>query len=149
MKSLFNPNDNNELIERLEKLTPNSAALWGKMNVAQMLSHLQEPIKVATGEAKLKHSLLGMVFGRMAKKKMLAQENFSKNLPTAPTFIRKGEFDFEQEKATTISLIKNFAVKGPGVLSKNPHPFFGKMTVEEWDTLGWKHIDHHLKQFGV
>jgi hypothetical protein len=149
MPSLFNNDDNNELIGRIECLTSNTPAQWGKMNAAQMISHLQEPMKVATGEAKLKHSLIGILFGRMAKKKMMKPGPFSKNLPTAPTFLRKDERDFEKEKAITVSLIKQFADKGPDVLSKNPHPFFGKMTVEEWDTLGWKHIDHHLTQFGV
>lgn len=149
MKSLFNPNDNKELIERIEKLTPQTPAQWGKMNVAQMLSHLQEPIKVAFGDAKLKHSFIGKLFGRMAKKKMLKQDEFSKNLPTAPTFLRKDERDFNVEKAITISLIQRFNKDGPDVLTKDPHPFFGKLTTEEWDVLGWKHVDHHLRQFGV
>ncbi len=34
-------------------------------------------------------------------------------------------------------------------LSKDPHPFFGNLNSEEWDTLNWKHLDHHLRQFGV
>ena len=149
MPSLFNREDNNQLIERINRLSADTPRQWGKMNAAQMISHLQEPMKVATGEARLKHSLIGILFGRIAKKKMMKPGPFSKNLPTAPTFLRKDERDFEKEKVITVSLIKQFANEGSDILSKNPHPFFGKMTVEEWDTLGWKHIDHHLTQFGV
>jgi len=38
---------------------------------------------------------------------------------------------------------------GTAGVTKDPHPFFGKMNIAEWDGLTWKHIDHHLKQFGV
>jgi hypothetical protein len=29
------------------------------------------------------------------------------------------------------------------------HFIFGAMTMEQWNALQWKHIDHHLRQFGV
>ncbi len=149
MKSLFNAEDNNELIERIERLTPNCAAKWGKMNVAQMLSHLQRTDKIAFGEAKLKHSLIGILFGRMAKRQMMKAETFKQNLPTAPSFLRKDERNFEVEKMKLIEMVKDFTRKGPQALTKDAHPFFGKLTTEEWDVLGWKHLDHHLRQFGV
>ena len=149
MKSLFNPEDNNELVQRIERLTPTSPAQWGKMNVAQMLSHLQEPIKIAFGEVKLKQSLVGVLFGRMAKKKMMKGDTLTKNLPTAPSFIRKDDRNFEKEKTQLVSYVKAFVTKGPDGLTKDTHPFFGKLTTTEWDVLGWKHIDHHLRQFGV
>ncbi|HEX8334365.1 MAG TPA: DUF1569 domain-containing protein [Segetibacter sp.] len=149
MKSLFNTGDNNELIQRIERLTPNSPAEWGKMNVAQMLSHVQEPIKIAFGEVKLKQSFIGILFGRMAKKKMLQGEGLTKNLPTAPSFLRKDDRNFEEEKSKLISYVKAFATKGADGITKDTHPFFGKLTTTEWDVLGWKHLDHHLRQFGV
>ncbi|MEP6513238.1 MAG: DUF1569 domain-containing protein [Parafilimonas sp.] len=30
---------------------------------------------------------------------------------------------------------------------ETPHPFFGKLKAEEWRTLTYKHLDHHLRQF--
>jgi len=63
MQSIFNATDNAEFIERINKLTPSSPALWGKMNVSQMLVHCQVIIQVALGELRLKRNLLGFLFG--------------------------------------------------------------------------------------
>lgn len=72
-----------------------------------------------------------------------------KNAPTAPGFVIKDERDEEKEKQNLIVAINNFSEKGKARQLGDKHPFFGKMTHEEWDTLQWKHLDHHLKQFGV
>ena len=150
MKSLFNAIDNNEIINRIEKLTPSSKAEWGKMTVSQVLEHCQQPLKVAFNELKLKRSLVGILFGKMAKKQLTVNDDpFKKNLPTAKQFIIKDQPDFNKAKAKLISLVKMFAEKGPEGISKHPHPFFGHMTVHEWNKLMFKHLDHHLRQFGV
>jgi len=149
MKSVFNPSVTKEIIDRIESLTPDAQAEWGKMNVAQMLAHAQEPLKVACGELKLKRGFIGILFGSLAKKSLLKKEPFKKHLPTDPNFIVKDNRNFEEEKDKLISLVNRFAKDGPEGITKDPHPFFGKLTVEEWDTLQWKHLDHHLRQFGV
>ncbi len=85
MKSLFNPKDNKEYIDRINNLNPQSKAQWDKMNAAQMLAHTQVPFNVATGEARLKRGLLGILFGKMAKKKYLT-EALGKNKKAQKTF---------------------------------------------------------------
>ncbi|GAC1382034.1 MAG: hypothetical protein NVSMB45_07710 [Ginsengibacter sp.] len=149
MSSIFSQGHSAELVARLNKLTPESKAKWGKMNVSQMLAHLQQPLKLTLGEKKLKRSLVGFLFGKMAKKKMLGEAGFSKNLPTVPSFIIKVPRNFEQERTTTIEYLTRLTSGGPDVLTREAHPFFGKMTENDWDKLNWKHIDHHLRQFGV
>jgi hypothetical protein len=149
MANLFNPSDAQIIIDRIERLKPDSAARWGKMSVSQMLAHIQQPIRVSTGELKLKQSFVGMLFGRIAKKKMLAQESFNRGLPTAPQFVIKHNPDFEEERNRTIAMIKDFSTRGEQGLTKDAHPFFGRMNNEEWIRLNWMHLDHHLKQFGV
>lgn len=149
MKSLFNTPDNNEIIHRINQLTPETKSVWGKMRVNQMVAHCQIPIRVAFGEMKLKRGLVGILFGGMAKKQLLKPEPFKKNMPTAPSFIVRTNTAFEEEKNKLLALVKRFVEKGHGVISNETHPFFGKLTVVEWDTLQWKHLDHHLRQFGV
>ncbi len=134
---------------RIEALQPDSKALWGKMNVAQMLSHLQVPLQGALGEVKLKRTLIGYLFGGIAKKQMVNEKPFKQNLPTDPAFIRKDDRDFYLEKSKLLDGIDKFVAVGPKGLSREPHPFFGKLSPEEWSVLMWKHIDHHLRQFGV
>jgi hypothetical protein len=149
MPSIFNAEDLQTMIARINRLTPNSPALWGKMNASQMLAHLQEPMKAMTGEVKLKHSFIGILFGGIAKRQMLSGKPFKKNLPTDPSFLMKDPKDFETEKAKVTALLHDIQQAGSAGVTKEPHSFFGKMPPQEWDSLTWKHVDHHLQQFGV
>ncbi len=148
MKSIFNAKDNAEFIQRIDKLSPASQALWGKMNVSQMLTHCQAPIKIAVNELELKRSLMGILFGRIARKQLTGSQPFKRNLPTFKEAKITGERDFNTEKRALTELINRF-VAGPGIVTKKPHPFFGPLTIDEWDILQVKHLDHHLRQFGV
>lgn len=146
---MFSTLDNQEIIERLNKLSADTKPIWGKMTVAQMLAHSQTTLEVALGERKLKGGLIGFLFGRIAKKKLGGDRPFKQNLPTAPSFIVKDERNFEVEKNKLQSLVQRFGTTDPEEIAQSPHPFFGKMNKEEWDNLQWKHLDHHLRQFGV
>lgn len=148
MGSLFNAEDNNSIQERINKLTPDSKPLWGKMNVSQMLAHLQPTMLVSFGELDLKGGLMGFLFGKMAKKKIVTEEPFKQNIPTLKQF-KVVPGDFETEKNTLLSYVNRLKTEGPKIFTTKPHPFFGKLTVEEWNMLQWKHLDHHLRQFGV
>jgi len=150
MISLFNHSDNTEIITRVNKLKADSKALWDKMQVHQMLAHLQQPLKVAFGEAKPKRSFISFIFGGIAKKRLLnGDTQLPQKIPTDKTFLITTHPDFEVEKNKLISYVKRFAGQGKKAISKNEHPFFGKMTPEDWDRLQAKHLDHHLRQFGV
>ena len=148
MNSLYDPAYNKEMIERIRKVNSNAKSGWGKMSVAQMVVHAQKPFQVAFEELKLKRGLIGMLFGGMAKKKLVGPDPFGKNLPTAKDFKITGQPDFEKEKMNLINYVEQFSKKGPTGITLEPHPFFGKMTAGEWDTLMMKHLDHHLRQFG-
>jgi hypothetical protein len=147
MKSLFNTSDSSKIIERIENLKPDSQAQWGKMRVDQMLAHCQAPFKVAFAELPLKRGLIGVLFGGMAKKQLAGPKPFKPNLPTHPKFVVADQRVFNDEKGKLILYIKRFNAPSAIVLDK--HPFFGKMNPQEWDNLMWKHLDHHLRQFGA
>lgn len=149
MKSLFEPEVTREIVDRINRLTAGTRPLWGKMRVEQMLAHMQPPLRVALGEEKLKKGLMGFLFGRIAKKQLVKESPFKKNLPTAPSFIVKEEKNFEEEKSRVIDLVQRFAKEPTEKLDTRVHPFFGKLTADEWNILHWKHLDHHLRQFGV
>lgn len=88
MKSFFNVSDHNELIDRINKLRKETKGEWGKMTVSQMLAHCQVPLSVAIGETKLKRGLFGILFGRIAKKQLVKQEDFKKkNYPLHPALL--------------------------------------------------------------
>jgi hypothetical protein len=134
------------IISRIGKLKPDATAQWGKMNASQMMAHCQAQMRVALGDEKLPHSFMGKLFGWLAKKSLIDTKPFSKNLPTAPSFLVKHQPDFETEKNNLVNMITRFRESS---ITKDPHPFFGKLTFDEWSKGTWKHLDHHLKQFGV
>ena len=147
LKDLFDSGVKREIVERINKLSPQSQPQWGKMNVAQMLAHLQMPMGSAQGIHKLPRTLFGKIVGRFAKPVFYGDKPFKRNLPTDPSFVMtRAQKDFEKERQGLIIMIQNF--KEENILNKT-HPFFGKLTVEQWSRGTWKHLDHHLQQFGV
>jgi hypothetical protein len=149
MESIFEPGSSAAILQRIDRLYPDAAAQWGKMNVSQMLAHCQVPLQVGLGEKQLKQSLVGKLFGRMAKKQMLKEGFFKKNLPTDASFVVKDARDFEKEKQLLKIFVQRFAEADTTAMVQRRHSFFGKMTRDEWGVLTWKHLDHHLRQFGA
>ena len=149
MKNLFDQEAYDEVLRRLELLQSDSPARWGKMNVSQMMAHCIVPIKVALGEQQVKRTLVGLMFGKMGKRMVLKDEPFRQGLPTDPSFVIKYQPDFNEKKQELKTSIEKLLTTDKKAMEQRPHPFFGRMTIEEWGTLGYKHLDHHLRQFGV
>ena len=149
MSSIYNKSDNDLVIERINKLTPESQRLWGKMTVDQMLSHCQAPFDFTFGNTPMKANFFMRLIGKMLKGKVLGGTDFKKDSPTAPSFIRTGNYDFEETKKGLIERINVFSNLGQDAIKTTNHPFFGEMNYDEWSKLHTMHLDHHLKQFGV
>ena len=149
MKSLFDKECYEEITHRLNTLTPASQRQWGKMDPAQMLAHCKAAFTVPLSDQKIPRSFLGLLVGWMVKAKLYNDSPWKKNLPTAPNFIIKGDRDFEKEKQELFVLIDQFYTGGPANVGKFPHPMFGTYTSEQWGQSMYKHLDHHLRQFGV
>ena len=49
-RTIFAAADLNALLERLNRLTPDAKALWGKMTAPQMICHVSDSIRVCVGE---------------------------------------------------------------------------------------------------
>jgi hypothetical protein len=112
-----------------------------------MMKHTNDTMIVAFGEKTLKINFLMRFLGRMMKNKVFNSE-FQKNSPTAPEFIYKENFNFETVQKELIDNFSRFA-SGHEAIKVTDHPFWGKMTFEDWDKLMWNHMDHHLRQFGA
>ncbi len=146
MKTVFDKSTRDQLITRIEKLTENSTAQWGKMNVSQMVKHCSQWDEMALGKTKYKQSFLGKLFGKMALRDMMKDKPMKKNLPTVPSFIIKDNTDVAAEKRKWIQLLHEYEYfSNDGFI----HPFFGVMTKENTGNVVYKHADHHLRQFGA
>lgn len=147
MKSLFEDTTYLETKKRLNKLEPTIEPKWGKMSLGQMLHHCQKPLELALQKEdfQLKPNLLAKWF---FKKALYNDKPWSKGLPTPKSFKVVTKRDFVTEKTQLESLITEFHNKKE--LAEWPaHPVFGKFTPEQWGKMQYKHLDHHLRQFGV
>jgi hypothetical protein len=149
MKNLFDKDTYAEITSRINALTPQSQRQWGKMDVAQMLAHCKEAFKVPLSDKKMPRMFMGILIGWAFKKKLHNESPWKQNLPTAPNFIIKDSRDFEKEKQELMDLINQFHNGGLNKVGRFPHPMFGTFTTEQWGKSMYKHLDHHLMQFGV
>jgi hypothetical protein len=119
------------------------------MSAAQAVGHCAAGLEWAVGDTVPPRMLLGRIIGRMVKPMLLRNEEpMRRNSPTVKSLVVKDERDLRTEQARLCRLIDRFAANGPGGCTTHPHSFFGRLTPEEWATLMYKHLDHHLRQFG-
>jgi hypothetical protein len=150
MKSLFEATTVKEVKERISRLGPGSERQWGTMTAAQALAHCSGAMEWAVGDSRPKQMLIGRIIGRMIKGKVLQEgEPMRRNSPTAKTLIVRDDRDLEAEQRRLIALIDRFAAGGAKGCTTHPHTFFGPLKPDEWANLMYKHLDHHLGQFGA
>ncbi len=151
IKNIFDKHVSDVIIHRIHQLTPTTQPNWGIMSVDQMLAHCivtylytyhQEQFKKPNAIKKffLKTFVKGFVTG---------EKPYQKSLRTAPEFIMKVNKDFEKEKPLLINYINKSQQLGTQHFEGLENFSFGKMTSKEWNNLFFKHLDHHLTQFGV
>lgn len=145
---LLQPKAYNALLERLATLSPSSRALWGTMDVAQMLAHVGAFIELAASDEKVMQMVLGRIFGPFGKRQILTT-GIPKNAPTIPGIKVSGQRDFDAEKERVSRGLERFYEGGEAGITRQPHPFWGRLTPNEWARLQYVHLDHHFKQFGV
>lgn len=145
---LFQPGAYHELLGRLDHLSPASQRRWGQMDVAQMLAHVALNLERAMSNKPVTQTVMGRIFGPFVKRKILA-EGLSKNTPTAPSYKITDERQFQCEQQAAQTQLQRFFEGAERGATRQPHPFFGRMTPHEWARLQSLHLDHHLKQFGV
>jgi hypothetical protein len=150
MKSLFESGCIDEVQQRLSRLQPDQPRQWGAMNPAQMLAHCSLGLEMAAGEIRPPRALMGRILGPVVKPIAFREkEPMRRNSPTSKELVIKGDRDFETERKRLSGLIDRFAAAGPAGCTAHPHAFFGSLTPDEWAVLMYKHLDHHLRQFGA
>lgn len=149
MKSIFNADDNAELVTRINQLGPCTKAQWGKMDVAQMMTHCTAAMNMAFGLSKCHRHWIGVLFGNISKRRVLKTNQLDRNIPAYIAMRVEHACDFEEAKKNFLNIIEFAFEEGETKLVKYPHPYFHKFKAGEWCQLNWKHLDHHLRQFGV
>ena len=150
MKNVFDQNDVNEVIERINKLSPETKALWGKMSVSQMLAHCNVTYEMAYENIHPEpNSFVKLILKLFVKSSVVNETPYKKSSQTAPAFIIKEEKDFAKEKERLISYIKKTYELGASHFDGRKSLSFGALNKTEWNNMFYKHLDHHLSQFGA
>ncbi|WP_370589864.1 DUF1569 domain-containing protein [Rufibacter sp. LB8] len=135
---------------RINRLEPDSRPLWGKMTVGQMLAHCNVMYEMAFEQKHPRPSfLMRLLLKLVVKQAVVGPKPYPKNSRTAPVFLMKETKDFAQEKARLTAYIQQTQQLGEAYFEGKPSLSFGELTAQEWNTMFYKHLDHHLQQFGV
>lgn len=146
-KSLWDARARDELLDRLERLSPDALPRWGRMNAPQMLAHLAKWMQMAEGALETGTYRLPVRYPPL-KQLLIYWLPWPKGVPTAPELICTDHFDWAIERAAVRQLIRSFEKRDPEA-AWPLHPAFGKMSSKAWGVLGYRHTDHHFRQFGI
>jgi hypothetical protein len=149
MKNLFEKESAEELLLRIDGLQPATQRQWGKMDVAQMMAHCSAALDMASGKLVLPRLFIGRLLGSFVRPIYSNEKPFSKSSPTDPKLVVSNQRDFQKEKDQLKVKVREFQEGGEAKCTRHPHPFFGSLTPYEWGRGMYKHLDHHLRQFGA
>jgi len=149
MKNLFEKETVNEVMGRIDSLQPAMQRQWGKMDVAQMMAHCSAALDMASGKINPPRMLIGRILGPLVKPIYTNEKPFSQNNPTEKRLVVSDSRDFSHERERLKDCLREFHWGGEAKCTRHPHPFFGSLTPQEWSRGMYKHLDHHLRQFGA
>lgn len=150
MKNIFKKEVTENLCKRIDKLTPETRAIWGKMNVSQMLAHCNVTYEMIYENKHTKPSTFKQFLIKLFVKNLVVSEKpFKKNIRTAPEFVITESKDFEHEKKRLIEYLQKTQQLGEVHFDNKASLSLGKLTKTEWNNMMYKHLNHHLTQFGV
>lgn len=151
LPDIFSKDVTETIIERINLLTSTTTPKWGKMNVAQMLAHCCITYQYVYEPEKFKRPNIFMswILKTIVKNAVVNEQGYKPNTRTGPDFLIIDERDFETEKSRLIQFLRRVQHDGRHSFDGKASFSFGKLTAIEWNNMFYKHINHHLNQFGV
>ena len=150
MKNVFTRQDATDLIIRINKLSPQTKPQWGKMSVSQMLAHCNVTYELVYEDKHPKpNPFVKLLLKLFVKPTVVNDKPFKNSGQTAPAFVIKDEKNFNEEKDRLINYIQKTQQLGEAHFDGKESHSFGKLTKSEWNNMFYKHLEHHLTQFGV
>lgn len=150
LSNIFEKEVSENVIQRINQLTPDSQPLWGKMSVSQMLAHCNVTYEMVYEDKHPKPNfLMKLILKSFVKETVTGEKPYKRNSQTAPAFLIKDERNFEKEKKRLIDYVARTQDLGEAHFDRKASHSFGELNKTEWNNMFYKHLDHHLKQFGV
>lgn len=148
-KNLFDADCGATIIERIQKLNVESSPLWGSMTATEMLAHCNKVHEgllsgaVQPQSTSVKQYLLRFIVLYLLPK-------YPRGAQAPKRFVTKGQInntEFAQQQQAFVALIHRLAQHTAPIQLQ--HPYFGALSTQQWGLSGYKHVDHHLRQFGL
>lgn len=150
MQSLWNEPDRRDLLGRFDQLRPDAKAHWGRMSAPQMLAHIGDSMRMAIGAMKVPSVKTPLRFTPIKQLVIYGLPATPRNLPTARELQKTLPGSWGEDLRDVKELVRRAVARYEQPTTKWPdHPAFGKLSPRAWGVLTYKHLDHHLKQFGV
>ena len=150
LPNIFTKSVADSVIQRINNLTPTTQGLWGKMAVAQMLAHCCVTYEMLYENNHPKpNGFVRFMLKMFVKDTVVNEKPYKKNSRTAPAFLITEAKKFDDEKTRLINYIKKTQALGENHFDNKASHSFGNLTKTEWNNMFYKHLDHHLMQFGV
>ncbi len=148
--NIFREETVSNVIQRIQALTPETIPQWGKMQVAQMLAHCNVTYEMVYDNIHPKpNAFMKLILKAFVKKQVVSEKPYPKNGKTAPQFLVTTEKNFDVEKERLINYVEKTKSLGEDHFDGKESHSFGKLNKVEWNMMFYKHLDHHLRQFGV
>ena len=150
LPNIFEKKVADQVIDRINKLQETFTPNWGKMGVAEMLAHCNVTYEMTYTDMHPKPNfLVKLMLKGFVKKAVTSETPYPKNSRTAPVFLIKDSRDFETEKKRLVDHINKTNQLGAKHFDQKESHSFGPLSSEEWNNMFYKHLEHHLNQFGV
>ena len=150
LPNVFQPGVIQGLQRRIQLLSLDSPSNWGKMNASQMLAHLNVMFELALEDKHPRpNAIVRFLLKTFVKEGIVNETPYKKNSRTAPQMVITHQPDFGLEKERLVNFLGQVEALGAAAFELRPHPSFGPLTTTEWSNTFYKHIDHHLQQFGL
>ena len=147
MGSLLNAKDRESILSRLLRLQANTRPLWGRFTAGAMICHVTTGVGQGLGEVELDPPS-GPLTHWPLNWLVIHVIPFPKNAAAAPDMLKRAPSTFDGDMATLRGMIARYADQDP----KREWPesrVFGRISGRSWGVLQYKHLDHHLRQFGL
>lgn len=149
LPNLFEKSTLDTIKSRINSLDNTTTPQWGKMNVAQMLAHCNVTYEMLfTDKHPKPNAFVKLMLKLFVKNKVVGESTYQKNGQTAPQFIISDVREFEKEKTRLIDHIDKVYELGASYFEGKESHSFGTLSTTEWNNMMYKHLDHHLTQFG-
>jgi hypothetical protein len=149
MSTLADPSVRDACLARLARLTPSAARRWGRMTAHQMVCHLNDSFDVAAGT---KHASPASSLLQRTLVKWVALRTplpWPHGVPTRPELEQGSGGTPPAEWETDCAALNRRIAEFTNRQQFAQHPVFGTMSPSDWFIWGYRHVDHHLRQFGA